>query len=408
MITVEKALQIVLDHARILEPTKIPILKAIGMVLAEDIVSSEDIPPYDMATIEGFALRSVDIVNSDRSRPTTLILDGEVKAGDRWDHVIQSGHALKVMAGGPLPEGVDSVISSDHAVRESAKKVRIYSSQKPGEHIFIKGADIEAGSIVLPQGKVLSAADIGVLGAIGRSEVLCYRKPRVSFFASGNDLISPDSPQQLGKLRAGNTCTLELQLSEYGAEPINLGIFEVNPDDLAGRVNMAMQGDMLIATAGSSFSDFDAMKSILQRVGMDLKFWRVAIRPGKPLIFGTFDGMPVFGLSSNILSSMVVLEQFIRPAIMKMQGRRELRRAEVVARLGKDLNGGGGITHFVRAEVRVTDDGFMAIPAGSRNSPSIRAFSTANGFIVMPPEVEHIRAGEMVRVQIVSDPSDLN
>lgn len=408
MITVEKALQIVLDHARILEPTNVPILQAIGMVLAEDIVSSEDIPPYDVATIEGFALRSADIVNSDRTRPTTLILDGEVKAGDRWDRVIQSGHALKVMAGGPLPEGVDSVISSDHAVRESARKVRIYNSQKPGEHIFIKGADIEAGSIVLPQGKVLSAADIGVLGAIGRSEVLCYRKPRVSFFASGNDLISPDSPQQLGKLRAGNTCTLQLRLSEYGAEPINLGIFEVNPDDLAGRVNMAMEGDMLIATAGSSFSDFDAMKSILQRVGMDLKFWRVAIRPGKPLIFGTFNGMPVFGLSSNILSSMVVLEQFIRPAIMKMQGRRELRRAEVVARLGKDLNGGGGITHFVRAEVRVTDDGFMAIPAGSRNSPSVRAFSTANGFIVMPPEVEHIRAGEMVRVQIVSDPSDLN
>ena len=150
------------------------------------------------------------------------------------------------------------------------------------------------------------------------------------------------------------------------------------------------------------------MKAMLQRVGMDLKFWRVAIRPGKPLIFGTFNGVPIFGLSSNILSSMVVLEQFIRPAIMKMQGRRELRRAEVVARLGKDLNGGGGITHFVRAEVRVTDDGFMAMPAGSRNSPSVRAFSTANGFIVMPPEVEHIRAGEMVKVQIVSDPSNLN
>ena len=408
MITVEKALQIVLDHARILEPANVPILQAIGMVLAEDIVSSEDIPPHDMATIEGFALRSASIVNSDRSKPTTLILDGEVKAGDRWDSVIQSGHALKVAAGAPLPEGADSVISSDHAVRDSARKVMIYKSQRPGEHILIRGMDIEAGSTVLPQGKVLSATDIGVLGAIGRSEVLCYRKPRVSFFASGNDLISPDSPPQSGKLRAGNTFTVQIRLSEYGAEPINLGIFKVNPDEVEGRVNRAMESDMLIATAGPSFSDFDTMKAILQKIGMDLKFWRVAIRPGKPLIFGTYNGVPIFGLSSNILSSMVVLEQFVRPAIMKMQGRRELRRTEVVARLEKDLNGGGGITHFVRAEVRVTDDGFMAIPAGSRNSPSIRAFSTANGFIVMPPEVEHISAGEMVKVQIISDPANLN
>jgi molybdopterin molybdotransferase len=408
MITVEKALQIVLDHTRILEPENVPILQAIGMVLAEDIVSSEDIPPYDMATIEGFALRSANIANSNRSKPATLKLDGEVKAGDRWDHVIQSGHALKVAAGAPLPEGVDSVISTDHAVRESAKKVRIYSSQKPGEHIFVRGTDIESGSTVLPQGKILGAPDIGVLGAIGRNEVFCYRKPRVSFFASGNDLISPDSPPQLGKLRAGNTFTLHVRLSEYGAEPINLGIFGINPDDVKGRVNTALESDMLIATAGSSFSDFDTMKTILQKVGMDLKFWRVAIRPGKPLIFGTFNDVPIFGFSSNILSSMVVLEQFIRPAIMKMQGRRELRRTEVVARLQKDLNGGGGVTHFVRAEVRVTDDGFMAIPAGSRNSPSIKAFSSANGFIVMPPEVEHISAGEMVKVQIISDPSDLN
>lgn len=408
MITVEKALQIVLDHTRILEPTSVPILQAIGMVLAEDIISSEDIPPYDMATIEGFALRSANIASSDRSRPTTLILDGELKAGDHWDNIIESGHALKVAAGASLPEGVDSVISSDHAVRESAKKVKIYRSQKPGEHIFIRGTDIEVGSTVLPQGKVLVAGDIGVLGAIGRSKVLCYRKPRVSFFASGNDLIPPDGPPQSGKLRAGNTCALQIRLSEYGAEPINLGILEVNPDDVEGRVNTALGSDMLIATAGSSFSDFDAMKAILQRVGMDLKFWRVAIRPGKPVIFGTFNDVPIFGLSSNILSSMVVLEQFVRPAIMKMQGRRELRRIEVVARLEKDLNGGGGITHFVRAEVRVTDDGFVAIPAGSRNSPSVKAFSTANGFIVMPPEIEHICAGEMVKVQIISDPSNLS
>lgn len=408
MIPVEKALQIVLDNTHLLEPVEVSILKALGMVLAEEIVANEDIPAFDMATVEGYALRSADIAGADRGKPVFLTLDGEIKVGDCWDALVKPRHALKVAAGSALPEGVDTVISAENGVRETSRKMRVYKAQKPGDHIFARGGDVEAGAVIFQPGRLLGAADIGVLSAVGRSSVLCYRHPKVCFFSSGNDLVLPDQPLQSGKLRPGSPFTIQTCLTEYGAEPVDLGIFSIDPEQIKNRLEQACGSDLLIASVGSSFSDFDSMKGILQRMGLDLKFWRVAVRPGKPLIFGMLDGLPVFGLLGNILSSMVVMEQFVRPAVLKMQGRREIRRTEVIARLDKDINGGGGVTHFVRAGVKVTDDGFLAVPVGSRHSSSIKAFSSANGFIVMPPEVTYIKSGESVRVQIISDLSDLN
>jgi molybdopterin molybdotransferase len=405
MITVEKALQIVLENTPVLGPVLLPILDARGMVLADDIVSEEDMPPFDMAMIDGFGLRSDDIVKSGQTTPVTLKLDGESRVGFPWQEVVQSGHAVKVTAGSALPEGTDTIVSSEDAVRESAQKVKIYKYQKPGESIFVKGGDIIAGTPVLSTGKVLSGADIGVLASIGKSEVKCHRRPSVSFFACGNELIPPDQPLQTGKIRAANSFTLQCQLTEYGARPVNLGVVNGDPDQVKSCVEKALESDMFITTSGLSLEDFDCIKAVLQRIGMDLKFWKVAIKPGKPLIFGTFDGIPVFGLPGNYLSAMVVLEEFVRPAILKMQGKRDIRRAEVVARLDREVKGGGGMTHFIRAEIKVTDDGFLAIPAGSRTSPSVRAFSSANGFIVVPQEVAYISPGEMVKVQIISEPT---
>lgn len=408
MISAEKALQIILDNTCILESKTVPILDSLDMVLADDIVAGEDYPPFDKAVIEGFAARSSDIAGSDRGSPTTLILDGDIKVGEQWDQVVKPGHAIKIAAGALLPEGADTVVPVDFAVRESAKKVLIYKSEKPGEHIDIKGDDIENGSMVFSRGRVITAPDIGLMAAIGVNRVVCHRKPRVAFFASGNELISPDSPLRAGKVRAGASYTLQIQLSRYGAEPVNLGILEMNPDQIKQCIEKAPVCDMMIVTSGSSGADFDYLKTILQKYGLDLKFWRVAIRPGKPFVFGAFNSMPVFGFSDNIAASMVILEQFVRPSLMKMQGRCEVRRTEVVARLERDIKGGNGMTHFIGAEVRVTDDGFVAIPQNHRSGLSVKAFYVANGFIVLPPEVLGVSAGENVRVQIIADPTSLN
>jgi len=407
MISVERALQIVLDSTPVLDTVSIPIIGARNMVLAEDIISADDVPSFNMAMIDGFAVIHSDIARASQSAPVALRVDGEVKAGSPWPETIQSGHAVKITSGAALPDGGDTIVSAEFAVRDTTHRVKIYKGEKPGDGIYARGGDIPSGSVVLNKGKVLTASDIGVLAALGKQEVLCHRKPKVSFFASGNDLIPPDQPLRDGKVRAGAMFILQSQLDEYGAEPINLGIIGADCDEVKANIQKAMEGDMFITSTGSSMEDFDFIKGILQRVGMELKFWKVAIRPGKPLIFGTFDGLPVFGLPGNYLSSLVILEEFVRPAICKMQGKREVRRTEVYARLEKEVKGGGGMTHFIRAEVRITDDGFLAMPAGSRTTPSVRPLSLVNGFIIVPPDVNYVTGGDTVKVQIIADPSNL-
>jgi len=313
-----------------------------------------------------------------------------------------------VEAGAPLPEGADTIISNDFAVRENSKRVRIYKREKPGEHISIRGGEIEEGEKVFSKGRILSPADIGILATLGYMEVPCYRKPKVSFFTCGNDLILPDQPTAEGKFRSANIFAIEAHLKEYCAFPDNMGIIGLDSDDIKSFMEKAGRSDMLIVSTGSSPAVFDKIKMILQKIGMDLKFWRVAIRPGKPLIFGVYNNIPVFGISENQLSTTIVMEEFVRPAIMKMRGRREIRRTEVVARLDREIKGGGGKTHFVGAEIRLTDDGFLAIPENNRPSSNVRAFISANGIIVVPPEINYIEAGEMVKIQVIGDPSDLN
>jgi molybdopterin molybdotransferase len=408
MISVEKALQIVLENTPVLNTVSVPIIEARNMVLAEDLYSTDDIPPFNVAVIDGFAVLNEDISKASPNVPIILKLDGEVKVGCPWTEVVQPGHAVKVVTGAAVPEGTNAIVSAEFAVRDSTQRVKIYKPQKPYEYIFAKGDDIAAGSIVLNKGKVLTGADIGILAALGKQEVFCHRRPRVPFFASGNDLNPLDQPLQNGKIRAGNTFVLQAQLHEYGAEPVNLGIIGADCEEVKANIKKALDGDMFLTSVGSSMDDFDFIKGILQRAGMDLKFWKVAIRPGKPLIFGTIDGKPVFGLPGNHLSSMVILEEFVRPAICKMQGKKETRRTEVYARLDRDVKGGGGITHFIRAEIKITDDGFLAIPSGHRTSPSVMALSAANGFIVVPQETNHICAGETVKVQIITDPANIS
>jgi molybdopterin molybdotransferase len=403
MITIDKALQIVLESTQTLQPVKTPILDAYDLVLAEDIVSPEDFPPYDMALFDGYAMRSADILRSSNQAPVTLKLDGEAKIGLLWQDVVQPGHAVKVFAGGPLPEGVDTIVQPEHALRESANRLKVFKYEKPGEGIYLKGNDIGINSIVINKGKILTSSDIGVLAVIGETEVFCYPKPSVAIFASGQDLIHPGESLCDAKMRAGSIYTLQCQLSEYGAVPTNYGIISMELSDLKKYIDLALKCDMIIAAAGSALEDFDYLKTALQRFGLDLKFWKVAIKPGKPLIFGTLEGRPVFGIGNNQLSTMVVLEEFVRPAICKMQGRKETRRLEVTARLDKDLKGSNGVTSYVRAEIKLLEDGFLAVPTGSKTSHSVNALASANGFIVIPPNAGAINSGETVRVQIISE-----
>lgn len=403
MISVDKALQIIVDSVELLEPVMMPILEARGKVLAEDVISRENIPSYDYAVIPGCAVRARDTEGASPSNPIEVIVDGELVPGQAWQNPLEPMHAIKICSGAAVPKDADSILPEEHLVRLPNGRLRIYKPAQPGDNIRIKGEDIGKGTLALPKGKKLNAADIGMLSVIGLTEVKCYRAPKVAFLVTGSSLADNEGPLPDHMTRSSVRFTLYSQLAEYGAEPVDLGIAGHNREDITQKIIEGLMYDMFISSIGPAQEDFNYVKKVLEKLGMDTKFWKVAIKPGKPLIYGTIGKMPVFGLSGHPFSSFVVLEQLVRPALMKMMGMQAIRRTEVLATLTKDIRGDDGVTCYIRAIVNLNSNGFHVTPA-IRRANSVRALSTINGFIIIPPNSGYLKTGDKVRVQILAEP----
>lgn len=403
MISVDKAIQIVLDSIETLQPVTMPILGAQGRILAEDIISSENIPAFDFASISGYAIRAVDTAGASSRSPGQLQLDDDSTQAVPAEAALKPKHAVRVAAGAPMPQGADALLPDEHAVRESSTRVRIYKAVQAGENIRHKGEDISEGSLVLPKGKRLNAPDIGTLSAIGLSEVKCYRVPRVSFLTTGCGFSDIGCPREGVQIRPAVRYALYSQLSEYGAEPIDLGLVGFEKDAIQAKISQGLDYDMFINSVGTSYDDFGFIKKMLEQMGMDIKFWRVALKPAKPFIFGTICGIPIFGLSGHPFSFHIVLEEFVRPALMKMMGAKIVRRLEVSAVLMRDLRSDNGVTSFIRGTVRVNQAGFSVTPE-IKGCNSIQVFSTANGLIVIPANAGYLKSGSRVVVQMLGEP----
>jgi len=403
MISVDKAFQIVLDSIHILEPVTIPILGARGRILAEDIISAENVPAYDIATLNGYALRAVDIDTATSNQPIELKLLGDTAPGKPFEEPLKAKQAVRIISGAAIPKNADSVLPEEHAVRESSKKLLVYKRNNPGEFIRFKGEDIAKGALVIPKGKKLNAADIGTLSEIGYSEVACFRQPRVSFLTSGSGIANSNGLLSDEPGGPSSRYTLYSQLAEYGAEPVDLGLAGIAREEVTTKIIEGLDHDMFISTVGQSMDDFSKVKQMLEHLGMDIKFWRVAFRPAKPFIFGTVGDIPIFGLMGHPNSFYIVMEQFIRPALMKMMGSKIVKRTEVKAILTKDLKNENGVTSFMRGLVVLTESGFTVTP-DLKKPNSIKAFANANGLIVIPAHSGYLNAGSKVTVQIIDEP----
>jgi molybdopterin molybdotransferase len=407
MIPVEKALQIILDSTSVLEPVLVPILDARGKVLAEDLVSTENIPAFDYALMSGYALRSNDTLGSCANSPAEIHIDGELYPGQQWPEPLAHKHAIKIYSGAPVPIDSDSVLVEEHVVRQTNGKALIYHPAQPGDNIRLRGEDIGKGMLVLPKGKKINASDIGMISALGLAEIKCFRTPRVSFLMTGSALAENCGPLPTGTMRPSNRFLLHSQIEEYGAQPIDLGIATNEREIVTQKIIEGLEYDMFISAVGPAIEDFGYVKKLLEKLGMDIKFWKVAIKPGKPLIFGTIGNVPIFGLTGHPFSFSVVLEQFVRPALMKMMGMESIRRTEVNATLTKDIRGDDGVTAYMRGLVTIGDSGFMVTPALKKTN-SVRALSHVNGFIIIPPNAGYLKTGERVKVQIIADPQSEN
>ncbi|HUT84005.1 MAG TPA: gephyrin-like molybdotransferase Glp [Thermodesulfobacteriota bacterium] len=400
MISVEDALRLILDTAPLLGLEKVDILTALGRVIGENIYSPSDIPPFDNSAMDGYAVKSEDTKDASIDHPAVLMVIEDLPAGYVAKGKIKKGEAIRIMTGAPLPEGVDSVVMVEDT-EASGDKVKIFNEAETNQHIRKAGEDVKKGELVIPQGTVLRPAAIGMLASLKRSFVSVYQRPLVSILCTGDELVDVDGELKAGQIVSSNSYTLASQVNECGGIPLLLGIARDRKDELEQKFREGLRADVIISSAGVSVGDYDLVKGVLKDLGMEMKFWKVAMRPGQPLAFGTIGGKPTFGLPGNPVSSMVSFEQFVRPYLLKMQGHKKIFRPVIEAIWQEGFVKKTERKYLVRCMLSKKEGTYIASSTGEQGSGILKSMVLANGLAIFPEEKEVIKAGEKVKVQLL-------
>ena len=415
MISVEEALDKVLSYVDVLESERKPILDCLGQVLAEDVYSTIDIPPLDNSAMDGFALRAEDTRGASESSPRHLAVVGEVAAGSMPTKEVGPGTTIRIMTGAPLPEGADAVIKfedTDEVNRKSSRKdlsqIGILCEAKKGLNVRRRGEDIARGNMVLQEGTVLRPQEIGVLASLGLSTALVIRRPIVAILATGDELIGVDQPLPPGKIYDSNTYSIAAEVSRYGGIPRILGIGRDSVQSLNEKIDEGLDADMLVTSGGVSKGDYDIVKDVLAEQG-EIGFWTVRMKPGKPIAFGVIEKIkgrkkrkvPHLGLPGNPVSSMITFEQFARPAILKMIGKKVLAKPTIRAIIDGDITNTDGRRVFARVVVTRRSGQYYASLTGPQGSGILTSMTKANGVAVIPESSKGVKSGDMVEVQML-------
>jgi molybdopterin molybdotransferase len=403
MISLEAALSQILAAIRPLGMEKVNLLDALGRVIGEDIVASRPVPPKDNSAMDGYALRSEDIYGASRERPVVLNVIEDIPAGAIPQKRVGQGQAARIMTGAPVPEGADAVTRMEDTEKDG-QAVRIFVEVPAGQDIRLAGEDVRPGETVISRGDMIRPAEIGMLAALGRAFISVHQKPLVAILATGNELVDVDENPSPWQIISSNSYALAAQVLDCGAIPLQIGIAKDTREDLTAKLKSALRADLIISSGGVSVGDYDLVKDIMKEVGNRMQFWQVAMRPGKPLAFGAMDGVPLFGLPGNPVSSMVSFEQFVRPSILKMMGHRNLFRRTIQAVLTESIDKKKGTRHFIRARITFEDGRYRAVSTGEQGSGILKSMVQANGLIVLPDDAASVKAGDMVTVQLL-DPS---
>jgi len=360
------------------------IADAVGLVLAEDVITAEAVPPFANTAMDGYALRAADTDGASEDAPVRLRVVGELPAGHAPTAPVGPGEAIRIMTGAPMPDGADAVMMVERTARDGDDGVLVQAVAKTGDHIRLPGGDLEAGQVVFTAGTVLGPAHVGVLASVGAHVVPVYRRVRVGVLSTGDELVEQGALAP-GQIRDSNRPMLLALAAAAGAEVIDLGLARDDEDLIVSVLEDAFtRCDAVLTSGGVSVGDYDFVKAALDRFGQ-LEWRQIAIKPAKPLAFGIVQGVPVFGLPGNPVSSLVSFELFARPALRSMMGYTECRRVEVVARAAHAFTRRpDGKVHLDRVRVRWEGGGYVVVSTGKQESNVLSATAAANGLALVP------------------------
>jgi molybdopterin molybdotransferase len=403
--TVHEASALILQGIRQTGIEQVPLRTALGRVLAEDARSPIEHPPWDNSSMDGYAVRAADVANASANSPVELRVLETVAAGQRPTRALEPNTAIRVMTGAPVPDGADTVIRVEDT-NGGETRVTIRDTRDLGRNVRPRGEDLRVGDVAVARGTMIGAAHLGVLASIGMASVPVHRRPRVAVLASGDELVDVDgfdAVKRGDRIVSSNSYTITSAVAAAGGDVVDLGLVGDDPDAYRSRLEGARGCDLLITTGGVSVGAFDFTKDVLQSLGATLHLWRIRMRPGAPLGFGTLGEMPWLGLPGNPVSAMVTFELFARPLIRKQHGESAIFRRAIHVRMLEDVAIAAPLTHFMRGIVDWESGAPVARLTGPQGSGLLTSMARANALLVVPPDRTVVRAGETVRALLLGD-----
>jgi molybdopterin molybdotransferase len=416
-ITVAQALTAVLNSVSPLPAETVSLTDALGRILARPVVARDSLPPFANSAMDGYAVRAADVAQASQDQPANLRVVADIAAGVVVDVALTPGTAARIMTGAPVPAGADAIVPVEGtnepyrmAERPLPDQIAIYRTVQPGDYVRHIGEDIEAGQQVLPAGHQLRPQEIGVLASLGVGQVPVVGQPRIGILSTGDELIPVEEPLSPGKIRNSNSYAQTAQVQALGAIPVSLGVARDTVADVRARLQAGLDAgvDLFISSAGVSVGAYDVVRTVLAEGG-NVGFWKVRMRPGKPLAHGTYQGIVYLGLPGNPVSAMVSFERFARPAILKMAGHTQLERPRVTAVLQNEIRSDGRES-YVRAVIKRSSsngyegDGYIATTTGSQGSHIMTSLVKANALLIVPEGVKFAPAGTHLSAMMIDWP----
>jgi molybdopterin molybdotransferase len=390
MLPVEEALEIVLRETGALSLEDVALDEALSRVLAEDVVSDLDLPPFDRVAMDGFALRAADVAGA----PVALDVVGELRAGQWPDLTVGPGQAVRIMTGAPLPDGADSVQQVERTQPLDEFRVTIRSPVARGANVSPRGCEVRAGDVVLVRGRLVDPSAIAVLATAGKARVRVARRPVVTVLVTGDEIVDAATAPAPGQVRNSNGPAVAAQARLAGATVRALGVAPDRQETIVKALGMGLGSDVLVVSGGVSAGDYDLVEPALLEQGVTFFFTKVAVKPGAPLVFGRRGSTLVFGLPGNPVSAQVAFELFVRPALLRMQGAATVSRPRITVELESGVSNRSGRKSHVPARVRFEGGRMVARPVRSMGSADLAAHARANALVVIEADRLHAAAGE--------------